>query len=64
MHIDKFNYDFYFKITKTSFKYSLKQKENNKQYLHEKEHGKNKISLIWGELIICQIATIKNYNKI
>lgn len=41
MQIGKFYNDFYFKITKTSFKYYLKQKENNKQYRHVKEHGKN-----------------------
>lgn len=41
MQIGKFYYDFYFKITKTSFKYYLKQKEYNKQYCHVKEHGEN-----------------------
>lgn len=64
MQIGKFYYDFYFKITKTSFKYSLKQTEYNKQYCHVKEHGENWISLIWGELIIYQTGTITNDSKI
>lgn len=37
MQICKFYYDFYFKITKTTFKYSLKQTEYNKQHCHVKE---------------------------